>query len=66
LFNYRLAFAGCTRVDRSVQFQDPTPFGLPCYYPYSSKNTYPMITGANQLTFGQMIEAAIQQPAIFG
>ena len=37
LFNYRLAFAGYTRVDRSVQFNDPTPFALPCYYPYSGK-----------------------------
>jgi peptidoglycan/xylan/chitin deacetylase (PgdA/CDA1 family) len=60
LFNYRLAFAGYTRPDRSVQFKDPTPFGLPCYYPYSSKKTYPIITGTKGLTFGQMIEAAIQ------
>jgi len=59
LFNYRLGFAGYTRVDRSVQFGDPTPFALPCYYPYSGKNTYPIITGTNKLTFGQMIEAAI-------
>lgn len=59
LFNYRLAFAGYTRVDRSVQFKDPTPFALPCYYPYSGKMTYPIITGT-KLTFGQMIEASIQ------
>jgi peptidoglycan/xylan/chitin deacetylase (PgdA/CDA1 family) len=60
LFNYRLAFAGYTRVDRSVQFKDSTPFALPCYYPYSGKTIYPIITGSNKLTFGQMIEAAIQ------
>ena len=59
LFNYRLAFAGYTRVDRSVHFKDPSPFGLPCYYPYSSQKTYPIITGA-KMTFGQMIDAAIQ------
>ena len=60
LFNYRLGFAGYTRPDRSVQFNDPNPFGLPCYYPYSGKTTYPIITGTKTLTFGQMIEAAIQ------
>lgn len=60
LFNYRLGFAGNTRVDRSVQFNDPTPFALPCYYPYSGKTTYPIITGTKTLTFEQMIEAAIQ------
>ena len=60
LFKYRLAFAGYTRPDRSVQFKDPTPFALPCYYPYSGPKTYPIITGTKQLTFGQMIEAAIK------
>jgi peptidoglycan/xylan/chitin deacetylase (PgdA/CDA1 family) len=60
LFNYRLAFAGYTRIDRSVQFNDPTPFGLPCYYPYSGKTIYPIITATQTLTFGEMIEAAIQ------
>jgi len=59
LFNYRLAFAGYTRADRSVQFKDLTPFALPCYYPYSGKKTYPIITGT-KLTFGQMIEASVQ------
>lgn len=59
LFAYRLAFAGYTRVDRSVQFSDPTPFGLPCYYPYSGEKLYPIITTTKTLTFGQMIEAAI-------
>jgi peptidoglycan/xylan/chitin deacetylase (PgdA/CDA1 family) len=59
LFNYRLAFAGYTRVDRSVQFKDPAPFGLPCYYPYSGKTIYPIITATKTLTFGQMIETAI-------
>lgn len=60
LFKYRLAFAGYTRPDRSVHFKDPAPFSLPCYYPYSGKKTYPIITGTKQLTFGQMIEAAIK------
>ena len=60
LFNYRLAFAGYTRVDRSVQFKDPTPFALPCYYPYSGKKIYPIITATKKLTFEQMIEAAIE------
>ena len=59
LFNYRLGFAGNTRVDRSVQFNDPTPFALPCYYPYSGKELYPIMTATKTLTFGQMIEAAI-------
>jgi len=60
LFNYRLAFAGYTRIDRSIQFNDPTPFGLPCYYPYSGKKIYPIITATKNLTFGEMIDAAIQ------
>jgi peptidoglycan/xylan/chitin deacetylase (PgdA/CDA1 family) len=59
-FDYRLAFAGYTRLDRSVQFNDPTPFALPCYYPYSGKKIYPIITATKILTFEQMIEAAIQ------
>jgi peptidoglycan/xylan/chitin deacetylase (PgdA/CDA1 family) len=59
LFDYRLAFAGYTRMDRSVQFNDPTPFALPCYYPYSGKKIYPIITTTKTMTFGQMIEAAI-------
>ena len=60
LFKYRLAFAGYTRPDRSVQFKDPSRFSLPCYYPYSGKKTYPIIIGTKTLTFGQMIEAAIK------
>jgi len=60
LFDYRLAFAGYSRMDRSVQFNDPTPFALPCYYPYSGKKIYPIITATKKLTFGQMIEAAIK------
>jgi peptidoglycan/xylan/chitin deacetylase (PgdA/CDA1 family) len=59
LFDYRLAFAGYTRMDRSVQFNDLTPFALPCYYPYSGKKIYPIITATKKLTFGQMIEVAI-------
>ena len=60
LYDYRLGFAGYTRLDRSVQFNDPAPFGLPCYYPYSGKKIYPIITATKTLTFEQMIEAAIQ------
>jgi len=60
LFDYRLAFAGYTRLDRSVQFNDPTPFALPCYYPYSGQKIYPIITATKTLTFEQMIETAIQ------
>jgi peptidoglycan/xylan/chitin deacetylase (PgdA/CDA1 family) len=60
LFNYRLAFAGYTRTDRSVQFNDPAPFALPSYYPYSGKKIYPIITATKKLTFEQMVEAAIK------
>jgi hypothetical protein len=33
---------------------------LPCYYPYSGKTIYPIITATQTLTFGEMIEAAVQ------
>jgi peptidoglycan/xylan/chitin deacetylase (PgdA/CDA1 family) len=61
LFGYKLGFAG-SRIERSIVFKDPNPFALPCYYPYSSKKTYPLITGTKKLTFGQMIEAAVAIP----
>jgi peptidoglycan/xylan/chitin deacetylase (PgdA/CDA1 family) len=61
LFGYKLGFAGF-RNERSIVFKDVDPFALPCYYPYSSKKTYPLITTTNKLTFGQMIEAAIALP----
>lgn len=61
LFGYQLGFAGNSRAkDRSIQFKDPNPFSLPCYYPYSYKKIYPLITGTPKLTFGQMMEAAIR------
>lgn len=61
LFGYQLGFAGNSRIkDRSVLFNDPNPFSLPAYYPYSYKTIYPLITGTAKLTFGQMIEAAIK------
>lgn len=61
LFGYQLGFAGNSRLkDRSILFKDPNPYALPCYYPYSYKKIYPLITGTARLTFGQMIEAAIR------
>lgn len=61
LFGYKLGFAGY-RLERSIIFKDPNPFALPCYYPYSSKKTYPLITATKKLTFGQMIEEAVAVP----
>jgi peptidoglycan/xylan/chitin deacetylase (PgdA/CDA1 family) len=61
LFGYNLGFAGF-RNERSIVFKDPNLFALPCYYPYSSKKTYPLITTTNKLTFGQMIQAAVAIP----
>lgn len=58
LFGYKLGFAG-HRVERSILFKDIDAFGLPCYYPYSSKKTYPILTSTNKQTFEQMITAAI-------
>jgi peptidoglycan/xylan/chitin deacetylase (PgdA/CDA1 family) len=55
---YRLAFAGY-RIQRCVLFKDPSPYALPCYYPYSNNKIYPKINGTKGLTFGQMIEASI-------
>jgi peptidoglycan/xylan/chitin deacetylase (PgdA/CDA1 family) len=61
LFNYKLGFAG-HRNERSIVFKDPNPFALPCYYPYSSKKAYPLITTSNKLTFGQLIDTAVAIP----
>jgi peptidoglycan/xylan/chitin deacetylase (PgdA/CDA1 family) len=55
---YSLALAGY-RQERSVLFKDPDPYGLPCYYPYSSDQAYPVIAGTRGLTFGQMIQGAV-------
>lgn len=61
LFGYNLGFAGY-RNERSILYKDPNQFALPCYYPYSSKKTYPLITTSNKLTFGQMIQTAVAVP----
>jgi peptidoglycan/xylan/chitin deacetylase (PgdA/CDA1 family) len=61
LFGYKLGFAGF-RNERSIVFKDANAFALPCYYPYSSKKAYPLITTTNKLTFGQMIESATALP----
>jgi peptidoglycan/xylan/chitin deacetylase (PgdA/CDA1 family) len=61
LFGYNLGFNG-HRTERSILFKDPNQFALPCYYPYSGKTTYPLITTTNKLTFGQMIQAAVAIP----
>jgi peptidoglycan/xylan/chitin deacetylase (PgdA/CDA1 family) len=55
---YRLAIAGY-RPERSVLFQDKTPYSLPCYYVYSGEKTYPVITGTHGLTFGEMLLGAV-------
>jgi peptidoglycan/xylan/chitin deacetylase (PgdA/CDA1 family) len=61
LFNYALGFAG-HRAERSILPKDPDAFALPCYYPYSGKKTYPLMTSTNRLTFGQMLQAAVALP----
>jgi poly-beta-1,6-N-acetyl-D-glucosamine N-deacetylase len=57
-FGYSLAFSGY-RIERSILVKDTTPYALPCYYVYSGEKTYPVITGTNGLTFGQMILGAV-------
>lgn len=60
---YRLAFAGYTRLDRSVQYKDPKPYALPCYYPYSSPGAYPLLTTTTtRQTFEQLMLAAVKNP----
>ena len=61
LFGYKLGFAGY-RNERSILYKDVDAFSLPCYYPYSSKKSYPIITTGNKQTFEQMITAAIALP----
>ena len=56
---YHFAVAGATRRDRSAQWNDPQPFALPRYYPYSGETTYPLIGGTHGLTFEQMMLAAV-------
>jgi peptidoglycan/xylan/chitin deacetylase (PgdA/CDA1 family) len=55
---YTLALRG-HRKERSILFSDPDPYALPCYYPYSSERTYPVMSAAKGLTFGQMMEGAV-------
>jgi peptidoglycan/xylan/chitin deacetylase (PgdA/CDA1 family) len=58
LFGYTLGFAGY-RIERSILFKDSSQFALPCYYPYSSKKAYPILTTSNKQTFGQMLLGAV-------
>jgi peptidoglycan/xylan/chitin deacetylase (PgdA/CDA1 family) len=57
---YRFAVAGATRPDRSAEWNDPRPFALPRYYPYSGDASYPLITGAGGETFEQMLMGAVE------
>ncbi len=56
---YRFAVAGATRRDRSAQWNDPRPYALPRYYPYSGDGAYPLISGTGGQTFEQMLVGAI-------
>jgi len=56
---YQFAVAGPTRHDRSAQWNDPQPFSLPRYYPYSGQATYPLIGGTHGQTFEQMMASAV-------
>jgi peptidoglycan/xylan/chitin deacetylase (PgdA/CDA1 family) len=58
LFGYTLGFAG-PRIERSILFKDANQFSLPCYYPYSSKKTYPVLTTASNQTFEKMMLGAV-------
>jgi len=55
---YAVAMKGHRR-ERSIVTKDPDRYALPCYYPYSSDRTYPMMSAARGKTFEQMIEAAV-------
>ena len=57
---YRFAVAGATRHDRSAEWNDPQPYALPRYYPYSGDSSYPLIGGTGGLTFEQMMLGAVQ------
>lgn len=58
LFGYTLGFAGY-RTERSILFKDSNQFSLPCYYPYSSKKAYPLLTTASNQTYEKMMLGAI-------
>ncbi len=49
-FGYKFAMSGNTRSERSIMPNDPFPFNLPRYYPYSGIGTYLTIYGTT-LTF---------------
>ena len=57
---YQFAVGGPTRPERSAVFNDPEPYNLPRYYPYSG-DYYPLIGGTGGLTFEEMITGAIDQ-----
>lgn len=57
---YQFAVGGFTRAERSVTVNDPEPYNLPRYYPYSG-DYYPIIGGTHGLTFEEMVTAAIDQ-----
>lgn len=59
---YRFAMGGYTRAERSVLSADPDPYNLPRYYPYSSDELYPVISGTGGKTFEQMLWDAIAPP----
>jgi peptidoglycan/xylan/chitin deacetylase (PgdA/CDA1 family) len=56
---YRFAVAGATRHDRSAEWNDPQPYALPRYYPYSGQAMYPLIGGTGGQTFEQMMLGAV-------
>jgi peptidoglycan/xylan/chitin deacetylase (PgdA/CDA1 family) len=55
---YQFAVAGNTRKDRSARLSDPDRYSLPRVYPYSNPRLYPVLYGADGMTFGEMISAA--------
>lgn len=60
---YRYAVAGDRGWDRSVRFSDPEPYNLPSYYPYSSPESYPILTTAYPpVTFPELMLKAIATP----
>lgn len=56
---YHFAVGGWTRSDRSAHFQDPQPYSLPRYYPYSNDRMYPAMGGSGGLSFPELMAAAI-------
>lgn len=60
---FRYAVAGDRGWDRSVRFADPEPYNLPSYYPYSSPQSYPILTTAYPpVTFPELMLQAISIP----